>query len=100
MLGSANISGSNAMHMMTGNLSFQVEHHLYPDLPSNRYKEVAPQVQDLFERYGLTYVTGSLPKQVASAWWKVIRLSLPNRDDKSSVRRMPAAKGAPAEIAA
>ena len=78
MLGSANISGSNAMHMMTGNLSFQIEHHLYPDLPSNRYKEIAPQVKDVFARYGLEYTTGSLPKQVFSAWHKVIRLSLPN----------------------
>ena len=52
MLGSANVSGSDFMHLMTGNLSFQVEHHLFPDLPSNRYKEIAPKVQDLFERYG------------------------------------------------
>ena len=78
MLGSANISGSKAMHFMTGNLSFQIEHHLFPDLPSNRYQQIAPQVQDLFRRYGLTYTTGSLPRQVASAWKKVIRLSLPN----------------------
>jgi fatty acid desaturase len=78
MLGSANITGSNAMHMMTGNLSFQVEHHLFPDLPSNRYKEIAPQVQAIFEKYDLPYTTGSLPRQVASAWRKVIRLSLPN----------------------
>ncbi len=78
MLGSANISGSKAMHFMTGNLSHQIEHHLFPDLPSNRYAEIAPQVKDIFDRYGLTYTTGSLPKQVASAWRKVIRLSLPN----------------------
>jgi fatty acid desaturase len=78
MLGSANVSGSDFMHLMSGNLSFQIEHHLYPDLPSNRYKEIAPQIQDLFARYGLTYTTGSLPRQVASAWHKVIRLSLPN----------------------
>jgi len=78
MLGSANISGSKAMHMMTGNLSYQIEHHLYPDLPSNRYQEIAPKVQDLFERYGIPYVTGSLPKQVYSAWHKIVRLSLPN----------------------
>jgi fatty acid desaturase len=78
MLGSANITGNKAMHFMTGNLSFQVEHHLFPDLPSNRYQEIAPQIQALFERYGLTYVTGSLPRQVGSAWAKVFRLSLPN----------------------
>ena len=78
MLGSANISGSKAMHLMTGNLSHQVEHHLFPDLPSNRYAEIAPKVQDIFDRYGLTYHSAPLYKQVASAWHKVIRLSLPN----------------------
>ena len=78
MLGSANITGSKAMHFMTGNLSHQVEHHLFPDLPSNRYAEIAPQIREVFERYGLTYVTGSLPRQVGSAWRKVFRLSLPN----------------------
>jgi linoleoyl-CoA desaturase len=79
MLGSANISGSKAMHLMTGNLSHQIEHHLFPDLPSNRYGEIAPQVRALFDRYGLRYTTGSLPRQVGSAWKKVVRLSLPNR---------------------
>jgi linoleoyl-CoA desaturase len=78
MLGSANISGGRAMHIMTGNLSYQIEHHLFPDLPSNRYQEIAPQVQQLFRDYGLAYTTGPLPKQVASAWSKVFRLSLPN----------------------
>ncbi|WP_369135633.1 fatty acid desaturase [Modestobacter sp. I12A-02662] len=78
MLGSANISGSKAMHVMTGNLSHQVEHHLFPDLPSNRYGEIAPKVKDLFDKYGLRYHTAPLPQQVASAWHKVVRLSLPN----------------------
>jgi len=78
MLGSANISGSPLMHFMTGNLSFQIEHHLFPDLPSNRYQEIAPKVQDVFERYGLTYTSGPLTKQIVSAWKKVFRLSLPN----------------------
>ena len=78
MLGSANISGSKAMHLMSGNLSHQIEHHLFPDLPSNRYYEIAPKVRDLFQRYGLSYNARPLPKQVASAWHKVVRLSLPN----------------------
>ncbi|HSE08462.1 MAG TPA: acyl-CoA desaturase [Nocardioidaceae bacterium] len=90
MLGSANISGGKAMHIMTGNLSYQIEHHLFPDLPSNRYQEIAPKVRELFEEYGLTYTTGPLPKQVASAWSKVIRLSLPNgfvEETASTLRR-------------
>jgi linoleoyl-CoA desaturase len=78
MLGSANISGSKAMHLMSGNLSHQIEHHLFPDLPSNRYAEIAPKVKALFEKYELNYHEAPLPQQVASAWHKVIRLSLPN----------------------
>ncbi|PWN03115.1 acyl-CoA desaturase [Nocardioides silvaticus] len=78
MLGSANISGSKAMHVMTGNLSHQIEHHLFPDLPSNRYAEVAPKVRALFDEYDLTYCSRPLVPQVYSAWHKVVRLSLPN----------------------
>ncbi|RBY88625.1 acyl-CoA desaturase [Blastococcus sp. TF02A-26] len=78
MLGSANISGSKAMHIMTGNLSHQIEHHLFPDLPSNRYAEIAPQVKALFDEYGLNYHSAPLHKQVYSAWHKIFRLSLPN----------------------
>jgi linoleoyl-CoA desaturase len=96
MLGSANISGSKAMHLMTGNLSHQIEHHLFPDLPSNRYAEIAPQVRALFEKYELPYLTGSLPKQVASAWHKVFRLALPNRffdDVPGNVARLATRQG-------
>jgi fatty acid desaturase len=78
MLGSADISGSKLMHLMSGNLSHQIEHHLFPDLPSNRYAEIAVEVKDLFQRYGLSYNARPMVKQVASAWHKVIRLSLPN----------------------
>ena len=78
MLGAANISGSKALHVMSGNLSHQVEHHLFPDLPSNRYAEIAPKVQALFDKYDLTYCTRPMLPQVYSAWHKVVRLSLPN----------------------
>ncbi len=78
MMGSANIRGSKAMHIMTGNLSHQIEHHLFPDMPSNRYAQIAPQIRDVCERYGISYTTGTLPQQVASAWRQVVRLSLPN----------------------
>ena len=78
MIGAANISGSKAMHIMTGNLSYQIEHHLFPDMPSTQYQKISPRIQELFARYDLPYVTGPLPKQVLSAWHKVIRLSLPN----------------------
>ncbi|MEO5665378.1 MAG: fatty acid desaturase [Nocardioides sp.] len=77
MLGSANITGPAVLHIMAGNLSHQIEHHLFPDLQSNRYAEIAPRVRGLFQRYGLRYHAASLPRQVASAWHKVFRLALP-----------------------
>ena len=61
MLGSANISGGTLLHILTGNLSHQIEHHLFPDLPSNRYGQIAPKVRELFERYGLRYRADRCP---------------------------------------
>ena len=78
MLGSANISGGRVMHVMTGYLSHQVEHHLYPDMPSIKLAEVQPRIEEIFDRYGLTYVTVPLHRQVFSAWREIWRLSRPN----------------------
>ena len=58
LLGSANITGGKLFHVMTGNLSHQIEHHLYPDLPARRYPELAVEVQEICERYGLAYNHG------------------------------------------
>ncbi|MCX0271423.1 fatty acid desaturase [Nocardia zapadnayensis] len=79
MLGSANISGGKLIHFMTGNLSHQIEHHLFPDLPSNRYAEVAVRVRELCDKYDLPYTTGSLPVQYFKAWRTILKLSLPNK---------------------
>jgi NADPH-dependent stearoyl-CoA 9-desaturase len=77
LLGSCNIQGGKLFHIMSGNLSHQIEHHLFPDLPSNRYAEIAPRVQALCEKYGLPYNTGSLARQFGTTTWRVLRLSLP-----------------------
>ncbi|MBX6766296.1 MAG: acyl-CoA desaturase [Actinomadura rubrobrunea] len=77
LLGSCNIDGGPLLHLMTGNLSHQIEHHLFPDLPSNRYAEIAPRVRALCERFGLPYNSGSLARQTASVWKRILRLSLP-----------------------
>jgi linoleoyl-CoA desaturase len=77
LLGSANIDGGSLLHIMSGNLSHQIEHHLFPDLPSNRYAEIAPRVRDLCRRFNLPYNTGPLRRQVASVWSRVCRLALP-----------------------
>jgi fatty acid desaturase len=77
LLGSANIEGGALFHLMAGNLSFQIEHHLFPDMPSSRYVEVAPRVRELCARYGLPYNTGSLSKQLGSVHRTILRLAFP-----------------------
>ncbi|SLJ55250.1 linoleoyl-CoA desaturase, DesA3_1 [Mycobacteroides abscessus subsp. abscessus] len=67
------------MHFMTGNLSHQIEHHLFPDLPSNRYADIAVRVRELCDKYDLPYTTGSLPVQYFKAWRTILKLSLPNK---------------------
>lgn len=79
ILGSANLTGGRLFHILSGNLSHQIEHHLFPDVPARRYAEIAPQVREICERYGLTYNAGPLPKQFASVVRKICKLALPSR---------------------
>lgn len=92
MLGSANISGGPLMHFMTGNLSHQIEHHLYPDIPSNRLGDIAVRVRALCEKYDLPYTTGSLPVQYAKSWRTIMKLSLPNKYLRRSTDDAPETK--------
>jgi fatty acid desaturase len=77
MLGSANITGSPVFHLLSGNLSHQIEHHLFPDLPSRRYPQIAAEVRGICERHGLPYHTGSLSRQLGSVVRKIFRLAVP-----------------------
>jgi NADPH-dependent stearoyl-CoA 9-desaturase len=77
LIGAANIDGGDFFHFMSGNLSFQVEHHLYPDLPSSRYKQIAPRVKEVCEKYGLPYNTGPFRKQWGTVQRTILRLAFP-----------------------
>ena len=77
LLGSCNIGGGRLFHVMSGNLSHQIEHHMFPDMPSNRYPEVAPRIRALCARYRLPYNTGSLTRQFGSAVWRILRMTFP-----------------------
>ena len=77
LIGAANINGSPLFHVMSGNLGYQVEHHLYPDMPSSRYGEIAPRVREICKRYGLPYNTGPMSKQWGSVQRTILRLAFP-----------------------
>ena len=89
MLGSANFHAGPTMAFMSGNLCYQIEHHLFPDLPSNRYAEIAQRVQALCEKYDLPYTTGSLVRQYSQSWWTIAKLALPNRFLKATADDAP-----------
>lgn len=77
LLGAANIEGSPLFHVISGNLGYQVEHHLYPDMPSSRYAEIAPKIKDICERYELPYNTGPFGKQWFTVHRTIFRLAFP-----------------------
>ncbi len=79
LMGSCNIGGGKLFHILSGNLSHQIEHHIFPDMPSNRYPEVAPRVRALAARYNLPYNTGSLFRQFGTTTLTILRLTFPTR---------------------
>jgi linoleoyl-CoA desaturase len=77
LAGAANIEGSALFHVVSGNLGYQVEHHLFPDMPSTRYAEIAPRVKDICERYGLPYNSGPFLQQLGMVQRTILRLAFP-----------------------
>src|SRR5690349_3913129 len=95
MLGSANFEGGRTLHILSGSLGYQIEHHLFPDLPSNRYPEISVRVRELCEKYNIPYTIGPLHRQYGQALRTIMKLSLPNRmtssDDPAPPERLDTA---------
>ena len=77
LTGAANIDGGPVFHVISGNLGYQVEHHLFPDMPSTRYGEIAPKVREICQRYGLPYNSGPFHQQLGMVQRTIIRLAFP-----------------------
>ena len=78
MLGAANFKAGPLLAFSTGNLCYQIEHHLFPDLPSNRYAQIAVRVQALCDKYDLPYTTGPLARQYFLTLRTIHKLALPD----------------------
>ncbi len=89
MLGSANFEGGWLLRFMSGNLCHQIEHHLYPDLPSNRLHEASIRVREVCDKYDLPYTTGPFLVQYAKTWRTLAKLSLPDRFLKATADNAP-----------
>ncbi|HWE67514.1 MAG TPA: acyl-CoA desaturase [Acidimicrobiales bacterium] len=100
MLGSGNISGGRLFHIMSGNLSFQIEHHIFPDIPARRYQQIAPQVREICQRYGIPYNTGRLSRQFGSVIGKIFRFALPGRKKQAKLAPPSEPQTEPTELLA
>lgn len=80
--GSSNFTGGKILHFLSGNLSHQIEHHLFPDMPANRYAEVAPKVQAVCAEYGIHYNSQSFWQQFMTVWARLFKLSFPQQQDR------------------
>lgn len=49
-------TGGDVNDFFHGYLNYQIEHHLFPDLPMLRYQELAPKVKAVCEKHGVPYV--------------------------------------------
>ena len=78
MLGSANFDAGRVLAFLSGNLCYQIEHHLFPDLPSNRLAQIAHEVRALCDKYDLPYTTGPLPRQYLLTLRTIHKLALPD----------------------
>jgi len=63
---SVNFKGSRLMSILWGHLNYQVEHHLFPDIPSRHYPDMSKDVREVCKKYGLNY-------QVNQHWGHAIR---------------------------
>lgn len=89
MLGSANFDAGPVLRFMSGNLCLQIEHHLFPDLPSNRLHEVSVRVRALCDKYDLPYTTGPFLMQYGKTWRTIAKLSLPDKYLRDTVDDAP-----------
>jgi linoleoyl-CoA desaturase len=89
MLGSANFENGPVLRFMSGNLCHQIEHHLYPDLPSNRLYEISLRVRQVCDKYDLPYTTGSFLLQYGKTWRTIAKLSLPDKYLRDTVDDAP-----------
>ena len=64
---------------LSGHLCYQIEHHLFPDLPANRLPQIAERVRAVCDKFDLPYTTGPLVSQYLLAFRTIHKLALPDR---------------------
>ena len=71
--------------MLTGHLSHQIEHHLFPDIPARRYREMSKEVRRICDKHHVPY-NRQLRKAVQERPPRLVRYSVPNAPTDESRR--------------
>jgi fatty acid desaturase len=85
ILGSSNFHGSRVFHILTGHLSCQIEHHLFPDVPAYHYVEMSKEVQKVCEEYNIPYNTGSFMQQYVTVIKRILKYSQPTPKEQELI---------------
>ncbi len=81
--GSSNLEGGRWFHVLSGHLSHQIEHHLFPDMPAPRLAEIAPRVREICQRYGIHYNSAGFWAQYRTVLKRIFVHALPTRAHRS-----------------
>ena len=73
-----NFEVNGVLSVLCGGLDHQIEHHLFPKLPPERLRQVAPEVRAACERHGIRYRSQSWGRTLAQALAQVARLARPD----------------------
>lgn len=77
ILGSSNFEAGPLLGILSGHLSHQIEHHLFPDIPAHRYRKMSAEVRRICEKHKIPYNTGSFPAQLKSVMRALVRYAVP-----------------------
>jgi fatty acid desaturase len=72
-----NFEVSLPVSILCGALNLQIEHHLFPRLPPNRLRELAPRVRALCEAHGVKYRSASWGTTLRDVLGKLRELARP-----------------------
>jgi linoleoyl-CoA desaturase len=72
--GSRDVEVPELVSVLCGALDKQIEHHLFPRLPPNRLREIAPRVRAICEAHGVRYRSASWPRTLRSVFHELSRL--------------------------
>lgn len=64
-------------NVLCGGLEHQIEHHLFPKLPPQRLRRIAPEVERVCRDHGVTYRSASWGKTLFNALERIAKLSFP-----------------------